>query len=225
MARIFTLAAATESEGGFGKIGTVAQNAQLLVRCPTSKKTTRVKWFVKSDKAVSVQAYLVDEESIVNAATITLADATPLDDGDTLILNGVTLTAEDTLADATLLKFYSGGADEIATATALAACINLNVPGVVATAAARVVSLTCAGGATVLQFAQGTSDANEAAFASTTLTLLRPSGSSVSIAANTTTGGKEVEQWVDGLTPYLGVTNTEALAATLVIEAVRFHDS
>jgi hypothetical protein len=192
--------------------------------------TNLVDWRVKSNKAATILAY----RSFTNdlSATITLADATAVDDTDTFLLNGVTLTAEDTEVEAIGTKYYSGGADETVTATALAACINANVPGILATAAARVITLVPSAtpalpfGAPAILFQQGTSAANEIAFADTTLSKLRKDNSFTSVtgADNSTTAGTIYKQFADGYPfCYLGYTDTSAAETTFTIGAT-LHD-
>lgn len=213
-----------------GKIGTVAVGAQLLVRIPVSEKTARVRAFVQCDKAHSLQWYIAP--SVIDAATLTLADATAVDDGDTFILNGLTFTAETTDGDASAAArkwYHPNQADGAVNLAALLSHATYGVPGLTASAAAvdatDVITLAPASVQpfTVLQFAQGTSAANEIAFASTTLSLLRPVEEAVSRAAITTTKGKSFEFWNDGHVPYLGITNNDgAAAATVIVEAARF---
>jgi hypothetical protein len=106
---------------------------------------------------------------------------------------------------------------------------DIDCPGILAEVAAAVITLspgTPAGTsgelASTIQFGQGTSDANEIAFASTTLASLIIYGDAVSsVAANSTTAGTIYEQWVDGYPyAYLGITNNDgAAAATIVVGA------
>lgn len=192
--------------------------------------TNLVDWRVKSNKAATILAY----RSFTNdlSATITLADATQADDGDTCIINGVTLTAEETEGDAVGLKWWCKQTTTILDAVSLAACINANVPGVLATAAARVITLVPSAtsalpfGAPAILFQQGTSAANEIAFADTTLSKLRKDNSFTSVtgADNSTTAGTIYKQFADGYPfCYLGYTDTSAAETTFTIGAT-LHD-
>ena len=212
-----------------GLIGTVAAAATLLVRCPcptVAPAAEHIDWRVSCNKAHTLQFYKA--RSVVNAATITVADATPLDNNDTLILNGLTFTAKDAGTTLASRYFNSGGGDEIATATAICACINdatYGVPGVVAASAGtRVIALTCTT-ATTLQFAQGTSDANEATFVSTTLLALSQDGAAISgLADNSTTTGRIWPQQADGYPQcYVGLTNNDGAAAATVVVGGTVH--
>ena len=220
------LAAATGAE--VGKIGTVAASGILYVRCDCNKNTPAtdfIDWLVKANKASTMLFY--KSRTIANTGTITLADATPLDDTNSFFLNGVELIAEDTLADATGAKFYSGGADETVTATALAACINANVPGVLATAAARVVTVVCTTASTLMFLLVSGTDANEAAWADNTLAnLMRDSSiAQVTGADNSATLGTLYKQDVDGYPYcYLGYTSTDGAAATALSVSAAMHD-
>lgn len=147
------LAAATGSTGGAGKIGTVAASGSLIVRCPNAAMSyghaDRVLWRCKSDQAYSLDFYRA--RSIVNAATLTLAAATRVDDTDTFVLNGLTYTAESTAGDAAWAsrKWLCGGADESADALQLTALLNADyavVPdGSVVVGDTLVITTTCDG--------------------------------------------------------------------------------
>lgn len=117
------LAAAADSEGGLGKIGTIVNGASIYVRQAVNPGED-IEWRVQSDTTHTVQLYKARTK--VSGGTITLAAATRVDDEDTFILNGNTITAESTAADAAWAarKWKSGGADEAADAAQLAALIN-----------------------------------------------------------------------------------------------------
>ena len=113
--------------------------------------------------------------------------------------------------------------------------VDIDIPGVYAVAGATTVTLSCttpgnpAGGekATVLHFAQGTSDANEATFADTTLagtTLVLDGAASVDVAANSAVAGSYYSQSMDGWEyAYLGVTNKSGAGAmTLSVGANQY---
>lgn len=228
---IETLAAATGSEGGLGKIGTIAAAATLYVVCPVSDGTKRVKWIVATDKAFTVQRYIAEANPL--AFTLTLADATVVDDGDTFLLNGETYTAEATEGDAAAAsrKFWTG-ASNAAAAVNLAALLGnaaYGLPGFeysVAAVAATDVITALATTATTLQFGQGGSAANEVAFAETTVTGLMLDGATVADATATGTAGAPrlvVEHENDGFVSVLGLTNNDGAAAmTAIVKAARF---
>lgn len=224
---IETLAAATGS--GYSKITTIAVAGVLYVVCPVSDRTARVKWFVKADKAHEVQLYTAETNPL--SATITLTDATAVDDGDNFVLNGETYAGESTEGDASAAarKFYLG-ANNAAAAVNLTALLNdasYGVPGfsfaVAAVDATDVITATPTTG-TCLQFGQGTSAANEIAWSDGTLARMTRDGAAMTgLAADTTTLGYTIEQFNDGLVPILGLTNKDGAAAlTAVIRASRF---
>ena len=125
------LAAASGSDGGLGKIGTIPIGGVMYVRCDVAPNTALVKWTVQGNKAHAVQAYHAHTK--VEAYTITLADATAVDDTDTFELNGLTFTAETTEGDASAAarKWYHPdqpvGAANLA---ALLADATYGVPGI-----------------------------------------------------------------------------------------------
>ena len=219
------LAAASGSTGGLGLIGTVPAAGVLYVRCDCdSPDVARIDWNISCNKANAVQLYRA--RSIVQSVTLTLAG---LDDADTIVVNGLTFTAEDTLGDALAAsrKFYTGGADDTADAVTLAALLNdatYGVPGLTATSAAAVVTLVPTT-APVIQAVVGTATTGECAIASTTLASLIRDGAAVSgIAADTTTGGRFFEQWTNKWPyAYIGITNNDAAAAaTITVKATRY---
>jgi hypothetical protein len=228
-----TLAAATGSEGGLGKIGTIAHGDTLYVVCPVNDQTGRVKWVVATDKAFTVQRYIAETNPL--GGTLTLADATAVDDGDTFVLNGETYTAESTEGDAAASsrKFWTG-ANNAAAAANLAALLNnaaYGLPGFAAAVAAvdatDVVTLTALTAAT-LQFAQGTSAADEIVFAETTANGLMLDGAAVADATATGTAGVPslvVEHENDGFVSVIGLTNNDgADAMTATVKAIRFAE-
>jgi hypothetical protein len=217
-----------------GKIGTIANAATLyiILDC-TEKPVERVDWLVSIDQAWEYQ--LARAHSNPLSATITLADATAVDDGDTFVLNGLTFTAEATQSDAIASdrKFWTG-ANNAACAANLAALLThatYGVPGITASvapvAATDVITITpsATSGATCLQFGQGTSDANEIAWADGTKANLWAQGGVVAgKAANNTWKGESIEQWVDGWEwPCIAITNKSgAAAATAQVRVVRY---
>jgi len=222
---IETLAGADSTTG---KIGTIPAAGTVYVACPVSDLTKRVKWIASANKAFTVQRYVAESNPL--SCTLTLADATAVDDGDTCILNGLTFEADTAASHAN--RKYAVGASNAATAANLAALLNdatYGLPGftavVEAVDATDVITLVATTG-TALQFGQGTSDANEIAFADTTLAKLMVDGAAVADAAatgNTGTLGAVTEHENDGFVPVLGITNNDgADAMTAVVKAVRF---
>lgn len=114
------LAAATGSDDGLGKIGTIANAEWMYVRCPTTGYSA-VDWRVQSDKQFDYQ--LLRARSIVDTVTVTLDS---IADGEKGTINGVEFAAEDTATDAlrSAHKFYTGGADATADAAQLVLGIN-----------------------------------------------------------------------------------------------------
>jgi hypothetical protein len=207
--------------------GALAASSVVYVRadCERSAPATyAVDWRVKSDKASTMLFYR--SRAVVNGATLTLADATRVDVDDTMILNGITLTAK--ASGTVALTWVQGQSTTDLDAVNLAACITANVDGVKATAAAHVITLspvksaTYPQGAPVLLFGQGTSDAAEIAFADTTLANLIKDGaiSQVTGAVTSTTAGTVYQQRAYGYPYcYIGYTDTSAAATALTIGA------
>jgi hypothetical protein len=106
-------------------------------------------------------------------------------------------------------------------------CVDIDIPGVYATSALGVVTLTCttpgspAGGykAPTLIFQQGTSAADEVAWDDNTLdNLIQDGALTSSVAANSTTAGKIYEQYVDGYPyVYLGLKNNDSEVGTVTV--------
>jgi hypothetical protein len=217
------LAAASGSDGGLGKITTIPASGVLYVRCGCGDSVKRLDWNVKCDKACVVQLYRT--RSIVESVTLTLAS---LVDGETLVINGLTYTAEDTAGDCAVAtrKFYTGGADDTADATALTALINdadSGALGFAATSALGVVTLVPTTAPTI-QAATGTAGGH-CTVASTTLTGLVRDGAATTVASgDTTTAGVFYEQDVSGWPyAYLGLTNSDgAAAATVTVKATPY---
>lgn len=228
------LAAASGSEGGFGKIGTLLATGldtlYLMADC-SDRAVNKIAWQISMDKAWKYQLFVA--RANVTKATITFADAAPVDDADTFLLNGLTFTAEATEGDAdpTARKYWTG-ADNAAAAVNLTALLNdadYGVPGisaqVLATGAATDIITITTTDAPVLDFAQGTSDAAEIAWAETTLAKLVPQAAqSAQQAASSTTDGFLIEQDVRGWPyAYLALTNDHASdAATPVVKLIRY---
>ena len=226
---------AAASGATYGKIGTVLAAATLYVRCPTEAApgpgTSAVDWRIQCNKAHTVTFYKA--RTNVLGGTITLTDATGVDDGDTFVLNGLTFTAESTESDALASgrKYYIPS--QVLAATNLSALLSnatYGVPGIgtiTQTVPTTTDVLTIAGGSmTALQFGQGTSDANEIAWAETTLASLIKDGSAISgIADNSTTSGTLYQQWADGWPQvYVGITNNDSSnAATVVVGATIYQ--
>ena len=111
-----------------GKIGTVAQNVPLYVRCDcTDKPWTAVKWRINSDKACTYQFMTAIPAAGVFAraesVTVTLASIANTETG---VINALTFTAVDAAAsvDYAAHNFYTGGADATADAASLRKAIN-----------------------------------------------------------------------------------------------------
>lgn len=224
------LADATASTGGLGKIGTIpATTGTLLVMCDNTDHAAQIDWRIKSDKQYSVQFY---RSRTIPTATITFADATAVDDGDTFVLNGLTFTAESTEGDASAAaRKYWTGANNAAAAVNCAALLSNTTYGILgASAAAAAVSATdvitiTPTTATVLQFAQGTSDANEVAWADTRIASLtkEPSGLYAAVAANSTTSNGDLfTQWIDGWDyAWAYISNGTGDAQTVTVAATK----
>ncbi len=106
-----------------GKIATLANTETIYIR-QASAAYRDIEWRVKADQTHTIQKYKA--RTIVNGATITMADATRVDDADTFTLNGLTYTAAAIATDAAYAsrKWKSAGADTDADVAALAALIN-----------------------------------------------------------------------------------------------------
>lgn len=217
---------------GLLSTGGVVNAAKIYVVCDCSSvPVSAVDWVISSGQQFTYQFFRAASNPLT--ATITLTDATAVDDGDTFILNGLTFTAEATEGDALAAerKFWTG-ASNAAAAVNLAALLldgTYGVPGLSAAAITSptttdVLTLAC-DDASTLHFAQGTSDANEIAWADTTLTnLYTQAAVSSNVAATTGTSGTTYKQTVDGW-PYavLCYTNTSgSAAATPVIRSIRY---
>lgn len=225
------LADASASVHGLGKITTLAASATNYIRLNCDRNVSKVDWQVKANKKHTVQLYRA--RANVLGGTITLTDATAVDDGDTFIFNGETYTAEATESDAlTASRKFWTGANNAAAAANLAALIShatYGVPGIgvvsVAAVDATDVITIAPGSATVYQFNQGTSAANEIAWAETSLASLVKHGAAYTgLADNSTTAGTTYEQWQDGWDySYLAITNNDAAdAMTYTIKATRY---
>jgi hypothetical protein len=116
------LAKGTGSTGGLGKIGTVPDDGWLYVRCDNTdgEACSAIDFRVQSTKKHDVQLYKA--RSIVDNVTITVDS---LADTETVLLNGLTYTAE---ATANTVNFasreFSVAGDNDEDAAALAAIIN-----------------------------------------------------------------------------------------------------
>lgn len=115
------LAAATGSDGGLGKIGTVANSEWLYVRCDCSDRPySSVDWVVNGAQQHDLVFYKARD--VEDEVTITVDS---LADGETILLQGLTLTAEATANTATYdAREFSVAGDNNADAAALAALIN-----------------------------------------------------------------------------------------------------
>jgi hypothetical protein len=223
------LAGATSTTG---KIGTVANTAALYIVCDCSSvPVSYIDWVIASDQQFNYQFYRALEHPL--SFTLTLADATVVDDGDTFVLNGLTFTAEATEDDADdETRLYWTGANNAAAAVNLTALLNdadYGVPGftfaVAAVSATDVITATPTT-ATTVQFGQGTSAADEIAFTDATLANLYYQAAKVEdVAANSATmAGASYKQTLDGW-PY-GVlylqNDSGSAAATFVVSALKY---
>ena len=110
---------------------------------------------------------------------------------------------------------------------------DVDCPGILAVAAAAVITLSCStpgapiGGdlASTIQFGQGSSAANEIAFADTTLASLVIDGTATTdAAANSTSAGTIYSQTMNGWEyGYLGVTNKSGGAAATIVVGATLH--
>jgi len=221
------VAAAAESYGGLGKIGTVAVAGTLYIRADlNTRSVAKMHWQVQCDKAWKYQLFLAHAN--VTGGTLTFADAYAVDNTDTCVLNGLTFTCV-TSGATTADREYNLGADNAATAVNLAALLTnatYGVPGITtrvnAVAATDVITIE-ATTAPLLQFAQGGSAADEVAWAETTLAHLVPvAAQSAQQAANSTTDGSLIAQDIYGWPyAYIAVSNDDgAAAATFVVKTI-----
>jgi len=225
------LAAASGSYGGLGKIGTVPVGGTIYIRADLDTRSVAHKhWQVQCDKAWKYRLFLAHAN--VTSGTLTFADATAVDDEDNFVFNGETFTCESTEVEATPAsrQFYIGASNAAACANAAALLTDdtYGVPGITtrvnAVAATDVITVT-ATTAPLLQFAQGTSAADEIAWAETTLAGLVPQGAeSAQQAANSTTGGDLVAQDVYGWPyAYIALSNDDGGdAATFVVRSISY---
>lgn len=221
-----------------GKIGTVPVAGTLYVRCPCESgpgpATSAVDWRILCDKAHTVTFYKA--RTNVLSGTITLTDATAVDDTDTFELNGLTFTAETTATDAILASRMWAHTSQAAGAAALSALLTnatYGVPGigtitVTAPTTTDVLTLT-SGTNTALHFNQGTSATNEIAWANTTLASLivdSDAPARTGLAAITTNTGTLYRQYADGWPQlYVGVTNNDGAAAATMVVGATLHQS
>ena len=219
-----------------GKIGTVPASGTLYVRCPLpagpGPATKAVDWRIKCNTIHTITFYKA--RTNVLSGTITLTDATSVDDEDTFELSGLTFTAETTATDAILASRMWYHASQVAGATALSALLTnatYGVPGigtitVTAPTTTDVLTLTSSTN-TALHFNQGTSDANEIAWVNTTLASLIKDGAAITgIADNSTTAGTLYQQWADGWPQvYAGITNNDSSNAATVVVGATLHQS
>lgn len=220
-----------------GKIGTVPASGTLYVRCPLpagpGPATKAVDWRIKCNTVHTVTFYKA--RTNVLSGTITLTDATAVDDGDTFELNGLTFTAETTATDAILASRMWAHTSQAAGAAALSALLTnatYGVPGigtitVTAPTTTDVLTLTSDTN-TALHFNQDTSAANEIAWVDTTLaSLIKDSNTTAAanVADNSTTAGTLYRQDADGWPEvYVGILNTAVGAATMTVGAT-IHQS
>ena len=207
-----------------GKIGTVPAAATLFVRCPCAPlapATSAIDWRVSCNKAATLAFYKA--RSVVNSITLTLAAVA---NTETIIINGLTFTGHTDTTTLATRTFSIAGSDTL-DAVELAKCINdpvYGVPGVTATPAAAVVTLT-ATTATVIQAVTGTAGAHCVVASATLLSLVKdnaaPNGT---LTDNSTTAGTLYQQYADGWPQcYLGITNNDGAAAATVVVGASLH--
>lgn len=232
---VITLA---DSVGGYrgipSKISTLAIGATDYIRLDVDRNVPKIDWVVSYDKAATLEFFTAEHN--VNACTITLADATAVDNGDTFLFNGLTFTAESVEGNAipSARKFWIPTQEAAAAnLAALLADATFGVPGIGAitvTAPAATDVLTIGpGSASVYQLNKGTGDTNEFALAQQTLASLIKDNSTPSVidtiaTGNSTRGGTKFPQWTDGAPEvYLGITNNDAaVAMTYSVKAIRY---
>jgi len=221
-----------------GKIGTVPASGTLYVRCPLpagpGPATKAVDWRIKCNTIHTITFYKA--RTNVLSGTITLTDATAVDDGDAFELNGLTFTAESTESDALASgrKFYMPS--QVLAATNLSALLTnatYGVPGIgtitqTAPTTTDVLTLTSDTN-TALHFNQGSSATNEIAWANTTLASLivdSDAPARTGLAAITTNTGTLYRQYADGWPQlYVGVTNNDGAAAATMVVGATIHQS
>ena len=116
------LAGATTSAGGLGKLATLAASENVYVRCDCSDRPhENVDFLVKTTAKVDLSWYV--SRTLADNVTLTLASFT---EGDTIVLNGLTLTGESTAADALFAsrKFSTAGGTDTLDAAELVKLIN-----------------------------------------------------------------------------------------------------
>jgi hypothetical protein len=223
-------AGAGSTYGLIDAAGGVLNTAKLYVVCDCSAVgVSAVDWIVSSDAQFTYQFFRAAANPL--KATLTLTDATAADADDTFILNGLTYTYKAG-ANVPATRFIGLGADNAAAAANTRLMLLdatyglLGVSDVVATApgGTDVLTITCTNTST-LNFAQGTSAANEVGYADLTLTnLYTQAAVSANVAATTGTNGYTYKQTVDGW-PFavLCYTNTSGgAAAAPVIRSIRY---
>ena len=215
----------------FGKIGTVAAAATLYVALDThGTHYSRADWRVKCNKSHSYQLFRA--RTNVLSGTVVLTDATAVDADDTFVFNGLTFTYKATANASDASRYIDLGANNGEAATNTAALLSnatYGIPGLTSAASVAgtgIDTITLVSGTnTALQFAQGTSASNEVAWSSTTLaSLIEHSSLVTGKAANTTTSGYSVEQYVDGWPfCFIAITNNDGSdAATVVVGATPY---
>lgn len=217
----FNYLAGTGSTSGKLAADAVANAGVLYVAMPNPDGKQYIDWLITSDQQYTYQ--LGRNLSHPLGCTLTLTDATGVDDGDTFLLNSLTFSAESTELDAVAAdrKYYIPS--QVLAATNLAALLlnaDYGVPGIDAIAQTAptttdVLTISCNDDCTALCFGQGTSAANEIAYVDLASTNFAADAAvSSNVAATTGSKGNIVTQTIGGW-PYgiLKLTNTSGSAA------------
>jgi hypothetical protein len=174
----------------------------------------------KTYTGAAAEAISDREFTRTNAATAA-ASLTRCINADTAV-TGVTAVNSDGAEVA--LTNTQGTAVAIVNALGHITATNYGVPGVTATPAAGIVTIVpkAVNGAYTIQAVTGTA-AGACVVTHTTLASLVRDGAATAIAADSTTLGYTLDQYTDGLTGYLGISNSDGAAVlTPVISAYRF---
>jgi hypothetical protein len=217
----FSYLAGTGSTSGKLPADAVANSGILYVTMPNPDAKAYIDWLITSDVQYTYQ--LGRNLSHPLGCTLTLTDATGVDDGDTFLLNSLTFTAESTESDATAAarKYYIPS--QVLAATNLRTLLldaTYGVPGIAsivqtAPTTTDVLTIACDEDCTALCFGQGTSAANEVAYADLAgASFCADAAVSSNIAATTGTKGNVVTQTIGGWSfGILKLTNTSGAAA------------
>ncbi len=222
------VAAATSTTGKIGTIAATTGELYVVMDC-SDRPISLVDWLVTSDNQWTYQFFRAHQNPL--QCTLVLTDATAVDADDTFVLNGLTFTYK---AGANVLasRYIGLGADNGAAAVNTVAMLNdadYGVPGVTASvvAGSGIDTITIIGddvdGASALQFAQGTSAANEVAYTdATAANLWIDAAVSGTMAVTTGNKGRWVQQTLAGWEfAIVKIDNIDGDAQTLEVRAVR----